>query len=230
MTVLLLIPLETISTEFLFRTGTNGDETMAADNEIADKNQGAKEGESSAKDSTDAARNELFNEAFQDFKKNSSQNSDINIGGKPADSSSDLYKWNPDDLDHLLGPPKSDGPKSPDEHWYLRGVGAGGEGDHQLPTGDRLQRDAEGNETLTTPDGGKLTVNKDGTYKLEGGNVSSVEEGENGSRTVTFADGSKVKFGPGGIQQISRGKDMVKFITPGAKIPTETKVPPFRGG
>ena len=123
----------------------------------------------------------------------------------------------PDDISRLLEPPANDGPKSDNEHWYLRGVGAGGEGDHDLPTGDRLERDKEGNETLTTPDGSTLKVNADGTYELNG-NVDSVEEDKDGGRTVTFADGSKVKFGPGGIQQISRGKDLVKFITPGANL------------
>ncbi|MBX9571480.1 MAG: hypothetical protein K2X77_21490 [Candidatus Obscuribacterales bacterium] len=208
---------------------------MAGDNEIAEKNQAAKEGESSAKDTAESARNELLNDAFDDYKSKHGSSSDISLGGKASDDRSDLYRPKMDDLGDLLGPPGQDGPRSDDEHWYLRGVGAGGEGDHQLPTGDRLQRDSEGNETLTTPDGSKLTVNKDGTYKVEG-EVASVEEGENGSRTVTFADGSKVKFGPGGIQQISRGKAMVKFITPGAKLPSEpddpmgrrpVKFPPF---
>ncbi len=209
---------------------------MAGDNEVAEKNQIAKEGESSARDTAESARNELFTEAYQQFKSSDASKTELPLGGKSdttaggmagKDSNSDIHINTPEDL---IGPGTQDGPKSPDEHWYLRGVGKGGEGDHELPTGDRLHRDSEGNETLTTPDGTKLTVNKDGTYKIDGP-VSSVEEDKDGGRTVTFPDGSKVKFGPGGIQQVSRGKDMVKFIVPGAKLPAEPDDPlknPFK--
>lgn len=209
---------------------------MAGDNEVAEKNQIAKEGESAAKDGAESARNELFTEAYQSFKSSDASKTDVPLGGKTdatsggmagKDANTDIHINTPEDL---IGPSSQDGPRSPDEHWYLRGVGKGGEGDHELPTGDRLQRDSEGNETLTTPDGTKLTVNKDGTYNIDGP-VNSVEEDKDGNRTVTFADGSKVKFGPGGIQQVSRGKDMVKFIVPGAKLPTEPEDPmknPFK--
>lgn len=129
---------------------------------------------------------------------------------------------NPDGIDIK---PTQDGPRSENESWYLKGVGKGGEGSHDLPTGDRIERDHEGNETLTTPDGSRLEVNADGTYHLDG-NVNSVEENPDGSRSVTFADGSKVRFGANGIQQVSRGEKMVKFVTPGAGL----KDPEEEGG
>lgn len=192
---------------------------MAADNEVQEKNtDSVKQGEESGKG---AASDAFRSEFLSDMSKGSSGS------GAAFDSnklSNDLVQF-PDEF--KLDPPKDDKPNSPNETWYMKGVGAGGEGDHKLSTGDRLQRDKEGNEILTTPDGSKLTVNKDGTYKTEG-NVTSVEQGENGERTVTFADGSKVKFGPDGIRQVSRGHQMAKFINPGANLPKEPSQDPWR--
>ena len=96
-----------------------------------------------------------------------------------------------------------------DKHSYYKGIGKGGDGDHILPTGDRIER-KDGRETLTTPDGSTLTVNPDGTFKTTG-NVSKISENQNGSHTVTYGDGSTVTFGKNGVEKVERGNTRAEF-------------------
>ncbi len=70
---------------------------------------------------------------------------------------------------------------------------APGKGDFTLSTGDRLQNDGQ-KQTLTTPDGTKLVVNNDGSYKVDGKIVS------------TSADGKTIKLGDGSVVHLENGK------------------------
>lgn len=111
---------------------------------------------------------------------------------------------------------------NPNETNYLKGAkGPGGEGEHKIPTGDKIKRDKDGKETLTTPNGDRLTVNPDGTYTTKG-NVKSITSNREGNeRTVTFADGSQVTFGRDGIRQVARKEKTVNFVTPKFEAPEQ---------
>ncbi len=94
-------------------------------------------------------------------------------------------------------------------HEYMKPFGKGGDGDHILPTGDRIQR-KDGQETLTTPNGDTVTVNPDGTFRTTG-DVRKMTENKDGTHTITYGDGSKVTVGRNGIEKVERGNDRVKF-------------------
>lgn len=78
----------------------------------------------------------------------------------------------------------------------------------QLATGDIIKRDKAG-ETLTTPNGDTVSVNHDGTHKIEG-DVRAVET-KDGVTTVKFGDGSSVSFDDQGILSANRGNQGVAF-------------------
>lgn len=78
----------------------------------------------------------------------------------------------------------------------------------ELSTGDIIKRDTTG-ETLTTPNGDTISVNRDGTHKIEG-DVRSVET-KDGVTTVKFGDGSRVSFDEQGILSTNRGNQGVAF-------------------
>lgn len=83
------------------------------------------------------------------------------------------------------------------------------DGVKQLPTGDHLVRE-DGKETLFTPNGDKVTVNPDGTFKVKG-DVKSVSTDKTGATTITFGDGAKVIIDKEGIRDVSRGNQSVSF-------------------
>lgn len=83
------------------------------------------------------------------------------------------------------------------------------DGVKELPTGDHLVRE-DGKETLFTPNGDKITVNPDGTFKVKG-DVKSVETSKDGVTTIKLGDGSEVKIDKEGILSVQRGNQAVSF-------------------
>ena len=131
---------------------------------------------------------------------------------------------NPDDLKNPIDKIKVDDLKGLDKnenigeilkelsmrnHDYTKPFGKGADGDHILPTGDRMQR-KNGQETLTTPNGDTVTVNSDGTFKTTG-DVRKINENKDGTHTITYGDGSRVTIGKDGVQRVERGNDRVRF-------------------
>lgn len=81
--------------------------------------------------------------------------------------------------------------------------------ERQLPTGDTIEKRADGTQILTTPNGDKITVNPDGSHSVEG-NVKAIQQkGE--LTSVTFADGAKVTMDKQGILTVQRGDEAVAF-------------------
>ena len=79
----------------------------------------------------------------------------------------------------------------------------------ELKTGDYLVR-KDGNETLFTPGGDSVTVNKDGSLEVKG-DVKEVKTDKNGETTITFKDGSTVKADKEGIKSVSRNGQTESF-------------------
>lgn len=83
------------------------------------------------------------------------------------------------------------------------------EGSHDLSTGDRYVV-KNGKETLVTPSGDVVTVNPDGTYKVDG-DLKGVEKDMSGNQVLVFKDGAKLTIGPNGIDEIQRGNHTVRM-------------------
>lgn len=84
------------------------------------------------------------------------------------------------------------------------------DGVEKLSTGDYLVT-KDGAQTIFTPSGNQLTINKDGTYSVKG-DVREVSTAKDGSSKVTFADGSQINFDSSGIQSISKNGKTVEFL------------------
>ncbi|MBX9686319.1 MAG: hypothetical protein K2X27_06425 [Candidatus Obscuribacterales bacterium] len=83
------------------------------------------------------------------------------------------------------------------------------DGVSKLSTGDNLVRE-DGRESLYTPNGDRVTVNPDGTFKVKG-DVKAIESNKNGETTITFGDGAKVTVDKEGIRSVSRANETVSF-------------------
>lgn len=83
------------------------------------------------------------------------------------------------------------------------------EGSHDLSTGDRYVV-KNGKEILMTPGGDLVTVNQDGTYKVDG-DLKGVEMNKDGNQVLVFKDGAKVTIGPAGIKEVERGNHTVRM-------------------
>ncbi len=92
----------------------------------------------------------------------------------------------------------------------------------KLPTGDILQRSADGTQKLFTPNGDSIVINPDGTHTIKG-DLNKVTSNKDGSSTVEFADGSRVTFDEDGFRSVQRGNESVSF---GRQI---FKYPPLEG-
>lgn len=84
------------------------------------------------------------------------------------------------------------------------------DGASKLATGDTLVKDGD-QEMLFMPNGDKLKVNKDGSYSLNAKGGVTVKS-EDGSTTITYANGDSVTFSKNGIDSISRGNVTVDII------------------
>ena len=84
--------------------------------------------------------------------------------------------------------------------WH--GITTKTDGTHDLRTGDRLVV-RDGKETLVTPTGDIVTVNKDGSVKVEGA-VKEVSVDKDGNQVYTMSDGAKITIGKSGINSVSR--------------------------
>jgi hypothetical protein len=78
-----------------------------------------------------------------------------------------------------------------------------------LPTGDTLEKRADGTQILRTPNGDKLRFNPDGSFSVEG-NVKGISQ--KGQFTeIDFADGAKVTMDKKGILTVERADQAVGF-------------------
>jgi hypothetical protein len=91
------------------------------------------------------------------------------------------------------------------------------DGSHDLRTGDRLVV-KDGKETLVTPSGDIVTVNKDGSVKVEG-EVKEVSVDQNGNQVYTMADGAKITIGKHGISSVERNHERATLMKPFALGP-----------
>lgn len=104
-------------------------------------------------------------------------------------------------------PPLSDIIRSPWQQLTIKT-----DGSHDLKTGDRLVI-KDGKETLVTPNGDIITVNKDGSVKVEG-EVKEVSIDKDGNQVYTMADGAKVTIGKDGIRSVERDHQKAHLLAP----------------
>lgn len=96
--------------------------------------------------------------------------------------------------------------------------------ERELATGDTIEKRSDGTQILKTPNGDKVTVNPDGSHKIEG-NVKEIKQ--NGDFTeITFADGAKVSMDKQGIRTVERGDQGVAFSRLSDRIRRPTTSPP----
>lgn len=86
------------------------------------------------------------------------------------------------------------------------------EGMHDLQTGDRLVV-KDGKETLVTTNGDVITVNKDGSVKVEG-EIKEVSVDQDGNQVYTMSDGAKVRIGKDGISSVERNHQRASLVQP----------------
>lgn len=84
------------------------------------------------------------------------------------------------------------------------------DGVEKLSTGDFLVT-KDGAQTLFTPSGDQVSVNKDGSFNVKG-NVKEVKTGKDGSTTISFKDGTEVRMDSNGISGIYRNNSTVEFV------------------
>lgn len=101
------------------------------------------------------------------------------------------------------------------------------DGVEKLSTGDYVVKKGD-THGFISKDGDSITVNPDGTYKIDG-DVSKSTTDRNGNTTVEFKDGAVVKFNDGGIQSVTRDGHTVK-IKEVKLMPYLEKPFPFKPG
>lgn len=149
---------------------------------------------SAAEAANDAFRSELHESAHsamqRDGKSASSNDLNDSISSRKPDIGSIADMLRPSDISSLT-------------NFRVR------EGSHDLSTGDRYVV-KNGKEILMTPSGDVVTVNSDGTYKVDG-DLKGVEKDKNGNQVLVFKDGAKLTIGPNGIDEIERGNHTVRM-------------------
>jgi len=86
-------------------------------------------------------------------------------------------------------------------------------GSYTLSTGDKVTNSGD-KQVLTTPSGTKLTVNKDGSYEVDGKIVSASADG----KTIKLGDGSEVRLENGKIAGLERNGENARVC---GDIPTD---------